>query len=91
MFAFKHIALFVGGTLFGTAGFKLLKSKEAKKVYVHTAAAALRAKESVMKDVTKTRESCGDILAEAKALNEQKRAKAAEEALIIEDESGEAQ
>ncbi|MBR4554883.1 MAG: hypothetical protein IKO27_04740 [Ruminococcus sp.] len=88
MIAFKHAALFVGGTLFGTAGFKLLKSREAKKVYVHTTAAALRAKESVMKDVTKTRESCGDILAEAKALNEQKRIKAAEEAVIIEDESG---
>ena len=88
MIAFKHVALFVGGTLFGTAGFKLLKSREAKKVYVHTAAAALRAKESVMKDVTRTRESCGDILAEAKVLNEQKRTKAAEEAVIIEDESG---
>ena len=88
MFAFKHVALFVGGTLFGTAGFKLLKSKDAKKVYVHTTAAALRAKESVMKDVTRTRESCGDILAEAKVLNEQKRAKAAEEVVIIEDESG---
>ena len=88
MIAFKHVALFVGGTLFGTAGFKLLKSREAKKVYVHTTAAALRAKESVMKDVTRTRESCGDILAEAKVLNEQRRAKAAEEAVIIEDESG---
>ena len=30
------IALFVGGTLFGSYGFKLLGSKEAKKVYTHT-------------------------------------------------------
>lgn len=91
MIALKHIALFVGGTLFGTAGFKLLKSKEAKKVYVHTAAAALRAKESVMKDVTRTRESCGDILAEAKLINEEKRTAAVEKTCIIEDESGEEQ
>ena len=29
----KKIALFVGGTLFGSAGFKILGSKDAKKVY----------------------------------------------------------
>ena len=91
MIALKHIALFVGGTLFGTAGFKLLKSKDAKKVYAHTAAAALRAKESVIKDVTKTRECCGDILAEAKLINEEKRARSEADACIIEDESGEEQ
>lgn len=84
----KNIALFVGGTVFGSLGFKLLKSREAKKVYVHTTAAALRAKESFMTDVTKARESCGDILAEAKELNEQKKADAAVcEAEIIEDEA----
>ena len=86
MFSFKHIALFVGGTAFGTLGFKALKSREAKKVYVHTAAAALRAKESVMKDVTKTREGCSDILAEAKELNEQKKINEVCEE-IIEDEA----
>ena len=85
MIDITKIALFAGGVLCGSAGFKLLKSKEAKKVYVHTTAAALRAKESVMTDVTKARECCGDIVAEAKEINEQK---AAEEAAkqIIEDE-----
>lgn len=29
---FHNIALFVGGTLFGSAGFKILASKDAKKV-----------------------------------------------------------
>ena len=29
----KKIALFAAGTLFGSAGFKLLSSKDAKKVY----------------------------------------------------------
>ena len=39
-------ALFAGGVLFGSAGLKLLASKDAKKVYTHTLAAALRVKES---------------------------------------------
>ena len=75
-------ALFAGGVLFGTAGVKLLSSKDAKKAYTHATAAALRAKESVMKTVTKMRENADDILADAKEINE-KRAEA--EAEIIED------
>ena len=31
----KKIALFAAGTLFGSAGFKLLSSSDAKKVYTH--------------------------------------------------------
>ena len=34
----KGAALFVGGVLFGSAGFKLLSSKDAKKAYTMTAA-----------------------------------------------------
>ena len=34
MTIYGKIALFVGGTLFGSAGFKLLSSKDAKKAYV---------------------------------------------------------
>ena len=76
------IALFVGGTLFGSAGFKLLGSEEARKVYTHTMAAVLRCKEQVMRDVEVVQEGCSDILADAKAINE---ARAAEEARYIED------
>ena len=47
----KKLGLFAAGVLFGTAGIKLLGSKDAKKVYAHTTAAALRAKECVMKTV----------------------------------------
>ena len=84
----KHAAVFVGGVVFGSLGFKLLGSKEARKVYVHTAAAAIRAKDSVMSDETKVREGCGDIVAEAKQLNEKKRvSQEAKDAEIIEDES----
>jgi hypothetical protein len=77
------IALFLGGTLFGSAGLKILGSKDARKVYTHVTAAVLRGKEEVMRDVELVQESCSDILADAKALNE---AKASEEAAsFIED------
>ncbi len=85
MGAIGKIALFVGGTLFGSAGFKLLGSKDAKKVYVQATAAALRCKDQVMKDVETVQENCSDILAEAKAVNEARANK--EEAQIIEDKA----
>ena len=78
----KGAALFVGGVLFGSAGFKLLSSKDAKKAYTHMTAAALRVQESVMETVTSVQENDADILASAKEINEQ-RAKA-EEATSVE-------
>lgn len=66
----KKTGLFVGGVLFGTAGIKLLSSKDAKKAYTHCTAAVLRAKESVMKTVTTVQENAEDIYAEAKQMNE---------------------
>ena len=83
----KKVSLFAAGVLFGTVGVKLLSSKDAKKVYAHTTAAALRAKESVMTTATAVRESADDIYAEAKAINDQ-RAQAAAEA-VVEDASAE--
>ena len=82
----KKLGLFAAGVLFGTAGIKLLGSRDAKKVYAHTTAAALRAKEGVMKTVTAVREGADDIYAEAKAINE-RRAEA--EAAVVEDASAE--
>lgn len=49
----KKIALFAAGTLFGSAGFKLLSSSDAKKVYTQTTAAVLRMKDSTMETVSK--------------------------------------
>ncbi len=83
----KKVSLFAAGVLFGTVGVKLLSSKDAKKVYAHTTAAALRAKESVMTTATAVRESADDIYAEAKAINDQ-RAQAEGEA-VVEDASAE--
>lgn len=77
------LGLFAGGVLFGTAGIRILSSREAKKVYAHTTAAALRAKDDIMTTVTIIRENAGDILADAKTINEERAAAAAEE--VVED------
>lgn len=73
----KKLGLFAGGVLFGTAGIRVLSSKDAKKCYTHATAAVLRAKDNVMETVTSVRENCDDILADAKEINEQR---------ILEDE-----
>lgn len=86
----KKIALFAAGTLFGSAGFKLLSSKDAKKAYVHVTAAGLRMKDSVMGTVTTVQENAADILASAKELNDDRTAKEAEEAAAANLESEEA-
>ena len=83
----KKLGLFAAGVLFGTAGIKVLSSKDAKKVYTHTAAAVLRAKDSVMETVTTVRENAEDIYADAKAINEQRAEEAA--AAVVEDTSKE--
>ena len=66
----KHyvkLACFVGGALFGSAGVKLLASKDAKKAYTHITAAGLRMKDSVMETVTSVQENAADILAAVEA------------------------
>ena len=81
----KHLGLFAAGVLFGTAGIKVLSSKDAKKVYTHTTAAVLRAKDSVMEAVTTVRENAEDIYADAKAINQQRAQQEAD--AVIEDAS----
>lgn len=74
----KTTGIFAAGILFGTAGIKILTSKDAKKVYTHCTAAALRAKECVMKTVTTLQENAEDIYAEAQLINEERLAAEAE-------------
>lgn len=81
----KKFSLFAAGVLFGTAGIKVLSSKDAKKVYTHTTAAVLRAKDSVMETVTTVRENAEDIYADAKAINQQRAQQVAD--AVIEDTS----
>ena len=67
----KDTGVFAAGLLFGTAGIKLLSSKDAKKLYTNCAAAVLRAKECVLKTATTIQENAEDIYAEAQQINEE--------------------
>ena len=81
--ALKKIGCFVGGAVFGTVGVKILSSKDAKRVYTNCTAAALRAKDCVMKTAAAVQENAEDILAEAQQINEKR---AEEEAMqVMED------
>ena len=80
----KNLALFAGGVLFGTAGVKILSSKDVKKVYVEGTAAVLRARDCVMKTAETVQENAEDILAGAKQINERR---AAEEAASVQEDT----
>ena len=84
----KHSGVFAAGVLFGTAGIKLLSSKDAKKVYTNCTAAVLRAKKCVMTVANTIQENCEDIYADAKDINEKREAAADE--LFFEDASEDA-
>lgn len=71
----KKTGIFAAGVLFGTAGLKVLASKDAKKVYTNCTAAVLRAKECVMKTASSIQENAEDIYAEAQQINEERAAK----------------
>ena len=79
----KKLGMFGAGVLFGTAGLKLLTSKDAQKLYAHTTAAVLRAKDSIMQTVTAARECAQDVYADAQDINEARAQK--EAAAVIAD------
>ena len=81
----KKVGMFAAGTLFGTAGIKVLTSKDAKKVYANCTAAVLRAKDCVMDTVTSVQENAEDIYAAAQQINEERAA----EEVVYDDESAE--
>ena len=56
------VKMFGCGVLFGTAGIKILRSRDAKTLYTHVTAAVLRAKDDIRCD-------CEDIYAGAKSIN----------------------
>ena len=86
----KETGVFAAGLLFGTAGVKLLSSKDAKKLYTNCTAAVLRAKECVLKTATTIQENAEDIYAEAQQINEERAAEAEEwEAYAETDEAEE--
>ena len=78
MLGLGSVACFAAGVLFGTAGIKVLASKDAKKVYTNCTAAVLRMKDCVMKTADTIQENAEDIYAEAQLINEERATKEAE-------------
>lgn len=74
----KKLGFFAGGVLFGTAGVKILSSRDARKVYTEVVAAGLRAKDCVLTTTSKVQENAEDILEEAKAVNQSRKAETEE-------------
>lgn len=74
----KKLGFFAGGVLFGTAGMKILSSRDARKVYTEVVAAGLRARDCALATTSKVQENAEDILAEAKAVNEARKAETEE-------------
>ena len=64
------------GFLLGTAGLHILKSQEAKQVYTRATSLGMRCADDVMNTVQTFRENCGDIAADARAINDEKYRKA---------------
>lgn len=83
----KKTGIFAAGILFGTAGIKILSSRDARKVYTNCTAAVLRAKECIMKTATVIQENAEDIYAEAQQINEDRAA--GEEEISDAEESAE--
>lgn len=74
----KHTGIFAAGVLFGTAGIKILASKDAKKLYTNCTAAVLRAKDCVLNTAAVIQENAEDIYAEAQLINEERAAQEAD-------------
>lgn len=71
----SKLGIFAGGVLAGTAGVRILSSKDAKKVYTHCTAAVLRAKDVVVDQATILQENCQDIYEDAKRINNERAEK----------------
>ena len=87
----KKPGLFAAGVAFGTAGIKILTSDDAKKLYTNTIAAVLRAKACVLKTTSAVQENAEDILAEAKAINDERAEKELEAVIQDTDETEDAE
>ena len=72
MLRLEKIKLLAYGFLLGTAGVKVLSSKDAKNVYTKVTAAALRGVDEVTRVATNIKENCEDIAAEARQINERR-------------------
>lgn len=73
-FNWKGTGIFAAGILFGTAGIKILASKDAKKFYTNCTAAVLRGKDCLMNVASNVQENAEDIYSDAIIINEERYA-----------------
>lgn len=66
----------------GTAGLKILSSRDAKKIYAYTTAAVVCEKVCVMTKISAIKENAEDIYADANEINEKREA---DSDVVIED------
>ena len=71
------------GFLLGSAGMKMLTSKDAKKVYTKVTAAGMRCADETLRIAEELRENVEDIASDARQINEERRQEEAEK--ILED------
>ncbi|HFE9852275.1 DUF6110 family protein [Enterococcus faecalis] len=69
----KKSSLFIGGVLFGSAGLKLLSSKEAKKSYAHVLAKGFKLKDGLDSSLSMIKQHTDDVYANAKDIYEEER------------------
>ncbi|MDO5695778.1 MAG: DUF6110 family protein [Eubacteriales bacterium] len=75
----KSALFFVGGMLFGSAGFKAMGTEEAKKLYVRALALGLRGYDAAARKGQQLQSELDDIVNEAREMNNQRRIETAEE------------
>ena len=75
------------GFLLGSAGLRMLKSDDAKKVYTHVTAAAMRCRDDALEQYHLLQENAADIVADAEEINrvraEEKEAQRIEDAKAV--------
>ena len=81
MINLTSVKLLAGGAALATIGLRIIRSKEAKKLYSYATAAVLREKDHIMDFVSDVKADCQDIYADAKDINK----RYAEENAVIED------
>ncbi|GAB7567600.1 DUF6110 family protein [Gemella massiliensis] len=71
--ALKTPGIFAGGVAFGTVGFKLLASKEAKKGYSLALSKIYKAKDEIDNTISNVKQHTDDVVADAKDLYEKEK------------------
>lgn len=69
----NKLILFVAGTVFGSAGFSILRSKDAKKIYKKAVATGMRGYDTVKKTGQKLQSDFEEVVNDAKQINETRR------------------